>query len=309
MPRNRSRSARLVVALLLLSAACATDPTGPVEPEATAGAPSLASSLLPGVCNADLDETTLTGWTRVWRDDFTGEYAKGASAAGLANWNLWSGGAWNDELQLYQGDSNLSLSGGVLSIAAERETVTGVTNPYDATLRTYGFTSGRIESKALFGAGVTAPKVRLAARLKLPSGFGMWPAFWSYGDPWPTQGEIDILEARGNIPGQYQTAYYYGRRSGVNLVRNSAVVLTTNPNLSSCWHVYEVIWTRDALTFLLDGLVVEVKTGGYVSSLYRKQEKITLNLAVGGVFFPGIDPGLITLGTLQADWVKVFTSK
>ena len=70
--------------------------------------------------------------------------------------------------------------------------------------------------------------------------------------------------------------------------------------------MYEVIWSKNDLTFLLDGQVVDVKSGGYIPSMYRKQQRITLNLAVGGLFFPGLDPALIQTGTMQVDWVKVF---
>ncbi|HEX9167201.1 MAG TPA: glycoside hydrolase family 16 protein [Gemmatimonadales bacterium] len=288
-------------ALLLFLAACTTDPTGPGAPERAPGAgPAFAETF--GGCPADPGDYAPSGWTPHWVEDFS---------TNLSKWNIWTGGAWNDELQYYQNDvDNLSLSEGILTIAAVKETVTGVTNPYDATPKTFGFTSGRIESKTLFGAGSTANKVRFAARIRIASGYGMWPAFWSYGDPWPTQGEIDILEARGNMPFQYQTAYYFGRRSGVNLVQNSAIVIQSQSSLTDCWHVYEVAWTKDALTFYLDGQVVDVKTGGYVPSLYRKREKLTLNLAVGGVFFWGLDPEHVTIGSpMQVDWVKVFTAK
>ena len=147
----------------------------------------------------------------------------------------------------------------------------------------------------------------MAARLKLPAGYGMWPAFWSYGDPWPTQGEIDIVEMRGQLPFEYSTAYWFGRRSGVNQVQNSAVTIQTGTSLTDCWHVYEVIWAKDNLTYLLDGQVVDVKSGGLISSLFRKQQRVTLNVAVGGNYFPNLNPSLIQTGVLQADWVKVFT--
>jgi beta-glucanase (GH16 family) len=296
----RTVAVRLGVAALLLAAACATDPTGPSAPEqAPVGSPSFAGTFL-DACPADPGNYAPAGWTLNWAEDFS---------TNLGSWNIWTGGAWNEELQHYQA-ANLTLSGGILSITAKREQVTGATNPYDATPKSYDFTSGRIESKALFGAGVTANKVRFAARIRLPSGYGMWPAFWSYGDPWPTQGEIDILEARGNLPTQYQTAYYYGRRSGVNLVRNSAVVIQTASSLVDCWHVYEVVWTKDALLLYLDGQQVDAKTGGYVPNLYRKKERLTLNLAVGGLFFAGISPELVEApGIMQVDWVKVFTPK
>jgi beta-glucanase (GH16 family) len=148
----------------------------------------------------------------------------------------------------------------------------------------------------------------MAARIKLPPGYGLWPAFWSYGDPWPTQGEIDILEARSQNPNEYSTAYWFGRRSGVNQVVNSAFTVQTGTSLTDCWHVYEVIWAKDQLTFLFDGQVVDTKSGGFIPSMYRKQQRVTVYLAVGGAFFaPGFDPSLIQPGSMLVDWVRVHT--
>ena len=254
-----------------------------------------------GVCDYDLDESTLTstGWTKRFDEGFSTNFNQ---------WKIWTGGAFNNELQYYQ-SPNLVLSGGILSIQAKRETVTGATTPFDATPKTFEFTSGRIESNTSFSASTATPKVRMIARIKLPTGYGMWPAFWSYGDPWPTQGEIDIMEARGNEPFQYQTAYWYGRRSGVNIASNTEGYVTSETSLTDCWHVYEVIWTKSSLTYLLDGQVVVTKTGGWISDFYRKSERVTLNLAVGGGFFGNPDPSTIQTGTMQIDWVKVFTAK
>ena len=148
----------------------------------------------------------------------------------------------------------------------------------------------------------------MVARIKLPAGYGMWPAFWSYGDPWPTQGEIDILEARGQEPNSYSTNYFFGRRANVNLVRNATTTINANMSLQTCWHVYELIWSQNSLVFMLDGQVVDTKTGNYVSNLFGKKEKIVLNLAVGGNYFSNLDPAQIQTGTLQVDWVKVFRS-
>jgi len=268
---------------------------------ASATAARVAPAASAGICNYDPTESTLTGpgWTRVFDEEFS---------ADLSEWTIWTGGAYNEELQLYQG-SNLEIANGLLSIIARKETATGPTLPSDPTLKTFSYTSGRIESKSNFSASNGTPKVRLSARLKLPSGYGMWPAFWSYGDPWPTQGEIDIMEARGQEPLQYNTAYWFGRRPGKNQVANSSVVITSTTSLMDCWHVYEVIWTKSALTYLLDGQVVDTKTGGFISSMFGKSERITLNLAVGGLFFGNYDPALIQPGTFQVDWVKGFTSR
>lgn len=137
----------------------------------------------------------------------------------------------------------------------------------------------------------------------------MWPAFWSYGDPWPTQGEIDILEARGQEPDRFQTAYWFGRRRGVNQAQNTVATILTGVSLTACWHVYELVWEKDRLTFYFDGAQVDQKTGGYVPNMYGKSQRVTLNLAVGGAFFTGYLPLTIKTGDLEADWVRVFTSR
>lgn len=304
--RDRNyRQPALGIVLLVLAAACNPEyqgPTGPTAPPASSAtaAPSLVTAAS-GVCNYDPTETMLTGpgWTRVFDEGFSGD---------LSKWTIWNGGAFNEELQLYQ-SSNLQTANGLLSIAARKETATGPTTPFDATPRTFSWTSGRIETKQHFSAANATPKVRLSARLKLPSGYGMWPAFWSYGDAWPTQGEIDVVEGRGQEPFQYQTAFWFGRRPGKNLVANSATTIVSNLSLVDCWHVYEVIWAKNSLTFLYDGQVVDTKSGGYIPSMFGKKERITLNLAVGGLFFGSYDPAAIQPGTFQIDWVKVFTAR
>jgi beta-glucanase (GH16 family) len=277
----------------------APNPSNPIDKEF-----STSSYITPtasfGTCNYDLNDSTLTnaGWTKKFEDNFSTD---------LSKWNIWTGGAFNNELQYYR-SANLTLSGGILSIAAKKETVTGVTTPWNSTLKTFNYTSGRIESKPLFSSSDTTPKVRMIARIQLPSGYGMWPAFWSYGDPWPTQGEIDILEARGQEPTTFYTSYWYGSTEGINQVSNSTATITSSVSLQTCWHVYELIWESDKLTFLFDGQVVNTKTGGYIPDMYKKKEKITLNLAVGGSFFRSLRTKQIVTGTLKVDWVKVFTS-
>jgi len=253
-----------------------------------------------GVCDFDLDESSLinAGWVKTFEDNFLTDFS---------NWNIWTGGAFNNELQMYQ-PANLSLLSGTLVITARQETVTGPTTPFDPTLKTFNYTSGRIESKTNVSASAVTPKVRMIARIKLPSGYGMWPAFWSYGDPWPKQGEIDILEARGQEDKKYQTNYFFGKTAGRNLVRGAEGFVTTDVSLQSCYHVYEVIWSKNSLQFYFDGVLVKSNSGGYVPDLFGKTERITLNLAVGGLFFSNLNPALIVPGTMYVDWVKVFTS-
>ncbi len=252
------------------------------------------------ICNYSPDESAIlaAGYTKVFEDDFSSD---------LAKWKIWEGGAFNNELQHYQGE-NLQLVNGNLVITAKKETVMGKTNPWDPTLKTFNYTSGRIECLSNISASALTPKVRMVARVKLAPGYGMWPAFWSYGDPWPTQGEIDIIEARGQEPFKYQTNYFYGRTANRNLVKNQVGFITSNVSLTECYHVYEMIWSQNSLTSLLDGIVVETKTGGYIPNLFGKTERIVLNLAVGGIFFNNLNPAQIVTGTMYVDYVKVFTS-
>ena len=254
-----------------------------------------------GTCDYTLDENALlsNGWKKIFDDDFDID---------LSKWNVWTGGAYNNELQYYQ-PGNLQLTVGALLITAKKETVKGVTNPYDATLKTFNYTSGRIECKTNISASAANPKVRMVARIKLASGYGMWPAFWSYGDPWPTQGEIDCLEARGQEPAKYQTNYFYGRARNRNLVQNATGYINTNVDLTACYHLYEMVWAQNSLSSYFDGVLVETKTGGYIPNLFGKTEHITLNLAVGGDFFNGLDVTKIQPGIMYVDYVKVFTSK
>lgn len=259
-----------------------------------------ASISTTSTCDFQLTETTLTnlGWTKIFDENFD---------AGLSNWNIWNGGAYNNELQLYQA-ANLTINSGILSIIAKKESKSGPVTPGSSTTKTFGFTSGRIESKKLFSARMDTPNVRFSARIKLPSGNGMWPAFWTYGDPWPTQGEIDILEAKGQEPTKYYTNYFYGTTAGTNLVSNSTSTISSSTSLQSCWHVYEMVWSSTKLEFYLDGKLIETKTGTYIPALFGKREKITLNLAVGGNFFTGLVTSKIVTGTMLIDWVRVYTS-
>ena len=300
----------IVLCIIILVAGCAKkssvnkndiiiSPANTAKPLTAAASANYAAH---AVCDYNYSDTSLTnhGWTKTFEDNFD---------AGLLKWNIWTGGAYNNELEYYQ-LANLQLSNGVLAIVTKKETVTGATTPSDLTPKTFSFTSGRIECASNISANTTTPKVRMIARIKLPAGYGMWPAFWSYGDPWPTQGEIDYLEARGQEPTKYQTNYFFGRAANRNLVRNASGFITADADLTACYHVYEMEWTQNALTSYLDGQLVETKTsGGYISNLFGKTERIALNVAVGGDFFANFNPALVVPGTMYVDWVKVFTSK
>lgn len=261
--------------------------------------------------NYDMDEAAVinAGWTKTVDEQFSTD---------LSNWNIWQSGAYNNEYQYYSNaQKNLSLDNGVLKITALKETVIGNKEPYNNTQKTFDFTSARIEYKTSVSANSTTPKVRYAARIKLAPGYGMWPAFWSYGDAWPTNGEIDVMEAKGQLPFQFGTNYFYGSTAGTNQVPyTSGVNYVTNKDLTKYWHVYEVIWEETKLTFMLNGKIIrtlrsDTPPGQYIDDMFGKTQFIALNLAVGGDYFknPNLpDPDDIVTGSMYVDWVKVFTS-
>jgi beta-glucanase (GH16 family) len=246
-------------------------------------------------------DTVLTGngWTKTFEDNFDGD---------LSKWGIWHGGGFKKELQCYQ-PSNLQIVNGVLQITAKKETVTGPTGLANDTLKTFDFTSGGIISKSVISANATTPRVRIVARMKFAKGYGMASSFWSYGDNWPQQGEIDYAELRGDDPTKYFNDYFYGSTINKNVVTGAFEVNRTDADLSATYHVYEMEWTQNTLISYIDGQLIETKTAGvHIPDLFGKSEHIALNLAVGGLLYSSLTPENIQMGTLYVDYVKVFTS-
>ena len=260
---------------------------------------------LSGFTGYNQPEGDVSGWELIFEDDFE---------SNLSAWTIWTGGAYNNELQHYQAD-NLILEDGYLFIREKRETVTGATTNFDNTPKNFDFTSGRIESNASYSAGNTegATKLRFSSRILLPEGIGLWPAFWSYGDPWPTQGEIDVLEFRGNNTSSYVTNFFYGTNPNTPTT-NSAQTTYNVPvegDITANWHVFELIWSENTLEILLDNVLVHTFTEaewGVIDDIYTKSERLVLNMAVGGDFFqPNVNPANIPdVAFTAVDWVRVY---
>lgn len=230
-------------------------------------------------------------WSLVWSDEFNG------NSLNPANWTAeigtGSGGWGNNELQYYTSrPQNLQVSGGNLIITAQRETYGGM-NYTSARIKTQGlqsFTYGKIE-----------------ARIKLPSGKGLWPAFWMLGEDfssvgWPYCGEIDIMERVNNNPHVNGTVHWdanghaeYGRTSG---------------NLDfSQYHTYSVEWDPNYIRWFVDGVQYNefyIANGTGNTEEFQRPFFIILNLAVGGNW-PG-SPNASTPFPAQmlVDYVRVY---
>ena len=249
--------------------------------------------------NFDFSDTTLTnaGWTKSFEDNFNTD---------LSKWSVYKGGQQH-ELECYQA-SNLTIQNGILQIAAKNETVTGPSVVGGDSLKTFNYSSGWIVCKTPVSLSAATPKLRIVARIKTAAGYGLTSVFWSFGGNWPTNGEIDYVGAIGNDTKTYATNYFYGTAINKNQVTNGELFNPTDGDLSTGFHVYEMEWSKDALTSYLDGKLVETKTGSYIADLFGKTEYISLNLAIGGLYYSNFDATKVQTGSMYVDYVKVFAS-
>ncbi|MCX6214643.1 glycoside hydrolase family 16 protein [Spirosoma sp.] len=297
-------------------------PSAPISPVVTSQADELGIRDYDYAKSAD-SMLAMDGWSNTMDDNFDISPMDTAKS----NWRFWIGGGFNNELQLYTNSpNNLTLiqdptnsANKLLLIRAKKEKVRGpkYRPDVDNTIKDFDFTSARIESKTVFSPNRTKGQVRIAARIKLPTGYGMWPSFWSYGEKWPTNGGIAIVQSRGQQAYAFQNAYFYDNEQSRRLVPREEKYIISTTNLTDRWHVYEVIWQKDSLTFLLDGQIIDIKQGNYVEKLFEKPQRISLNQAVGGDFF-SIEDTLPTAdeiplneneGVMQVDWIKVYLKK
>ena len=177
--------------------------------------------------------------------------------------------------------------------------------------RKFDFISGRIDTKGKmeFTYGTAA------ARIKLPAGAGLWPAFWALGNGrWPDTGEIDIMENVGE-PDWTSVALhgrgYFGETPLVNKFYFPA------HQDASAWHVYSVDWTPDGLVFRVDGAICYRATRTMVEHYgpwaFGSPKYLILNLALGGAYpvktngvkspYPGLPEA--TVERIKANQVKV----
>ena len=240
----------------------------------------------------------------MWSDEFNGP---SGSAVDSTKWSFDVGGkGWgNDELETYTGrTANAQLEGGSLVIKAIKETFTGA----DKITRNY--TSARLLTKNKFSQAYG----RFEARIKIPYGQGIWPAFWMLGNNidtlrWPNCGEIDIMENIGREPSMVHGTFHGPGYSGGNGI-GAAYTLTGGKKFSDDFHRFAVEWEPNVMRFYVDGNLYQTRTPldlpAGTSWVFDHPFFIILNVAVGGGW-PG-NPDATTAFPQQmlVDYVRVY---
>nr|MDT0524662.1 glycoside hydrolase family 16 protein [Streptomyces sp. DSM 41633] len=161
----------------------------------------------------------------------------------------------NHERQYYTGgNSNAALDGqGNLVITARKE------NPgnYQCWYGTCEYTSARLNTAGKFSAAYG----HVEARMKVPRGQGMWPAFWMLGDDfgdvgWPQSGEIDVMENVGFEPGTVHGTLHGPGYSGADGI-GAGYTLPNGEAFADDFHTFAVDWAPDSITWSVDGQVYQ----------------------------------------------------
>ncbi len=243
----------------------------------------------------------------VFSDTFDGS---AGSAVDSSKWQIETGDNVNNhERQYYtSGNKNAALDGqGHLVITARRE------NPanYQCWYGTCQYTSARLNTSGKF----TAQYGHVEARMKIPRGQGMWPAFWMLGNDigqvgWPNSGEIDVMENVGFEPSTVHGTIHGPGYSGSGGI-GAGYSLPNGQAFADAFHTFAVDWAPDSITWSVDGNVYQRRTPadlGGKAWAFNKPFFLILNLAVGG-YWPGDPDGSTAFPQqLVVDSVTVTTS-
>jgi beta-glucanase (GH16 family) len=239
------------------------------------------------------------GGRLLWAEEFDGAAGTLPSSA---HWTFDVGTDWGNAQLEYDTarPTNVSLDGaGHLAITARREDYMGC-----------AYTSGRINTRGLFSQN----KGRFEARMQLPTGRGLWPAFWLLGADnstvgWPACGEIDIMEYRGQQPTVVHGSLHGPGYSGGGALTRS-YTLPNSGRFDTGYHVFAVEWKTNQITYLVDGVPYQVLTPSSLPSgarwVFDHPFFIILNLAVGGNYVGPPDATTVFPQKLLVDYVRVY---
>ena len=248
------------------------------------------------------------GYVLVWSDEFNG---KKGSLLDASKWSYDIGGTgWgNRELEFYTNrKENARIEHGKLLITAQAESYTAPGG------EKFSYTSARLKTQGLFAQAYG----RFEARIKLPAGQGIWPAFWALGEDittvgWPKCGEIDIMENIGREPGTNHGSLHAPSEAKRTSDLTETIALPAGRRLSDNFHVYAVEWDPGVVRFFLDSNLYATFTAAQWPAggtwVFDHKFFLILNVAVGGNW-PGVPDSTTKFPqTMQVDYVRVYKRK
>lgn len=247
---------------------------------------------------AALPVLAATHWKLVWSDEFN-DAAGTAPNPGKWTYDLGGGGWGNQELETYTKDpQNVAEDGKGHLVIRAIETAPGK------------YTSARIKTQGK----LTVTYGKIGARMKIPRGQGIWPAFWMLGAHiesagWPACGEIDIMENIGKEPALVHGTIHGPGYSGDKGISHQ-YALPGNPPLWKRFHVYSVVWSLASITFFIDKKAYATVTPRDLPPdthwVYNRPFFLLLNLAVGGKWPGNPDQTTQFPQSLTVDWVRIW---
>jgi beta-glucanase (GH16 family) len=247
------------------------------------------------------ESNTDTTWRLVWSDEFNQE------TLDTLNWNFQveKAGRFNEEWQRYTNSSeNAYVENNQLVIRAFHETKQHGTDQY---------TSARLH---------TANKMswkygKISARIKLPVGKGIWPAFWMLGNsidenggdtPWPQCGEVDVLELYGSKdPAVVEANIHYANEENKHEMMGAIAYQLKTANFSEDFHVFEFEWDEERFVWSVDGTdYASVAITSEDMSEFHKEFFLLLNIAVGGSHAGRPDDTTPFPQYMYVDWIRIY---
>ncbi|WP_228027871.1 glycoside hydrolase family 16 protein [Costertonia aggregata] len=223
----------------------------------------------------------------------------GAPNASVWGYDIGTGenGWGNQELQYYTDRTeNVTVQNGKLLITARQESFEGSS-----------YTSARLLTKDLFEQRYG----RFEARIRLPYGQGIWPAFWMLGadiddNPWPAAGEIDIMEYRGQNPTVLIGSVHGPGYSAGNAISKEYTL--ENDRFDTGFHIFGIEWAPEYVNFYVDDVLYNQITPEDVTGewVFDKPFFILMNLAVGGTFVGSPNAETVFPQTMIVDYVRVY---
>jgi beta-glucanase (GH16 family) len=247
------------------------------------------------------------GYTLVWSDEFNQPVG---SPPDPKHWNHETGdsGYGNQELEDYVDDIEHA------QIVADPSATDGRALQIEATKDA----SGRYFSARLNSAGHETPMYGFVeARIRLPRGQGIWPAFWLLGNNistvgWPACGEMDVMENIGmeSWRGLNEGSLHLAGRSGPDSL-HASYQLPNGERFSDAYHLFQMLWLPNAISYYVDGRLYETRTPADSSGKwpFNQPAFMIVNLAVGGNFPGNPDATTIFPSKMLIDYVRIYTGK